>query len=884
MSFKISKQTKRKWRNRFIVVGGITLAAVIYFIYINSFTIYDFSHLTVRQNFGPARPFEPMPGESVPGMVRAAETEYLALYVDERTTNIAVYDKRNGHIWYSSPPGTDRDPIANPFERNTMRSHVGFRFFDENRRRQRRFLYDDSISNEQFTKFSIPNGVRFEYEIGNMDIGIDAIPFFLEAEFFQEYIMGPAMERASDGDTAARNMLRQFWHPSADLEGFMRMTDAVRDAPIHTNNMLNYFYSIGWTLEDTIAANELAGVEVELNFDIFYLSLEFVLEGDRLIVNLPLSEFTTESPAQLHDMDFMKFFGAGGTDAEGFMLVPSGAGGIISFNNGGHREDPFRNSVYGMDFIITYIRPQVTQPVRLPVFGIQNNGAAMIAHIYNGSALAMVNADAAGRTNSYNHAWFSFTLRTSQTVNIDGIPGATGDLNIVQEEAYTGDITVIYQFIAGDNPGVGEMAQAYQQFLVEQGVLTPLSGPGDRSFYLDVIGAIGIRDHFLGTPFTTIEVMSTLEDADRFVTYLNNEGISNIQMQLHGWFNRGTNHDVAKNINIMNRVGRQRDIVNLHQRLQDAGGGLNPVVNFQVTNWSTLSGARNINTAFEVAKDHVGTMSGMTGGDRELLTLRASRHWTDWYFLIHPGVLPFHIDDFLPQWERRVDIDSLALSDLGHMVNESFYRRDPVNRENSRQITQEQIGRLHRHIPNLLIFGGNDYSLRYASHLVDVPTEADMFYIIDYEVPFFPMVVHGFVEFAGVAANLREHYSTINVLLNSMTTGASPRYTFTALPTRTAQFTPHERLYSTHYVNWIGPAVEHYRIFNEVYRDLRAERIVDFEILAGGAVDLTAANQVTATVFSNGTRIYVNNTTRPFEADGFVIPPQWFVVRGGTGS
>jgi hypothetical protein len=175
--------------------------------------------------------------------------------------------------------------------------------------------------------------------------------------------------------------------------------------------------------------------------------------------------------------------------------------------------------------------------------------------------------------------------------------------------------------------------------------------------------------------------------------------------------------------------------------------------------------------------------------------------------------------------------------------------------------------------------------------VVDAPTQADLQYIIDYEVPFFPMVVHGFVEFAGQSANLREDYSPTRVLLNSMTTGASPRYTFTAMPTRNAQFSPHERLYSTYYVNWINYAITHYNIFNEVFADLRAERIVNFEVLAGGYL-YVGGQQITVTEFSNGTRIYVNNTTRSFEVEyqvaprgglgTFEIPPEWFVVRGGT--
>jgi len=766
-----------------------------------------------------------------------------------------------------------------------MRSHAGFRFFNEGRQRNARGMWtyldsahfvDDDGEPTQFEIFSIPNGVRIEYELGNLDIGIDAIPFVIYEDIFMERIWDMVEERSDV------TLLRNNWHPSRDFPGYRQMTEGIRESRINSENMVDLFYRVGWTFEDTIEANERAGIELEIDLDSFKMTVEFILDGDSLIANLPLSEFTTNTASLPDTLDFMKFFGAGGVDAEGFMLVPSGSGAKIMFNNGRYREDPFMNSVYGMDSLTNIVRPQVTQPTRLPILGIQNDGAAFIAHVTSGSALANVNADVAGRTNSYNHSWFSFTLRSSTTTSVTGIALGAGEMTIVQEEIFPGDLTVRYHFLAGDNPGVGEMAQRYQQFLVETGALTPLDGAGDRSFYMDVVGAIDIRRHIMGVPYTAVEVMTTLEDADRIVGMLNSGGINTIQMQLHGWFNRGINHEVAKRVRPVRSLGSQQEMQDLNARLQQNGGGLHPAVNLQLTNWFS----RNFNSTFESARD----LSGFDGtmarhASRDSITLWFTPHRTDWHYLVHPGALPFHVDRFLPAYERRTGMDGIALTDLGDFVTESLFRRNAVDRESARLIVEEQIGRISNEVPNLVVFGGNDFTFPYASHIVEAPVQADMQYIIDYEVPFFSMIVHGFIEFAGRPANLREEYNTRRVLLNSMATGASPRYTFTAEPTRNAQFSAHERLYSTQYLNWVNAAVEHYTIFNDVYRYLRGERIVDFEVLAGSRMYI-GGQQITVTEFSDGTRIYVNNTTEPFTVTGsggnFEIPPEWFIVQGGT--
>ncbi|MCL2225387.1 MAG: DUF5696 domain-containing protein [Defluviitaleaceae bacterium] len=881
---KISAQAKRAWRNRILFVAIVALGVVAYIIYINSFTIYDFSHLTADavQDFGESLDFQPIGGVApvVTGMVRAAQTDYLALYINENNSQIAVVDLRYGHnhIWYSSPPGAMQDMRANPFERGTMRSHIGFRFFTEARLRQFRWLYPDSKYENQFEIHSIPNGVRVNYIIGDMDLGIFRLPFFIETEYFNTRVMGQIT------DMMDIIKMQNFWRVSEDKPGFMQLAAGIIGVRIPTDNMLALFDSIGWTWDETVAQNELSGAEVEATMDYFRMTLEFILDDDRLIVNMPLSEFTTDSPVMPFNLDFMKFFGAAGLDQDGFMLVPSGAGGVIRFNNGKEREEPFMSAVYGMDSLTNIIRPQVTQPVRLPVFGIQNEtkGAAFLAQVYRGSGLATVNADVAGRTNSYNHAWFSFTLRASEALSMPGGMGGGADMMVVQDEIFQGDITVIYHFLSSADtsnpPGVGEMAEVYRNFLVENDILTPLDGPGDRTFYMDIIGAIDIQRHFMGTPFITTEVMTTLADAERFVEMLNEGASINavpVQMQLHGWFNRGINHDVAKNVRRINAVGSRQEMLDLNALLQRSGGNLNPAVNFQFTNYYS----RRFNRNFESAKDlagYIGFMSRYTM--RDSLTVRFSPHANDWYLLVHPGALPFHIERFIPAFADRTAMDGLALTDLGDILTESLFRRDAVDRESARLIIHEQMGLLYNELDNLVVFGGNDYSFEFASHLVDVPTQADLQYIIDYEVPFFPMVVHGFIEFAGRPSNMREDYSPINVLLNSMATGASPRYTLTAVPTRNAQFSPHERFYSTHYVNWIEAAIQHYNIFNEVFAPLRGETISDFEVLAGGYL-YVGGRQVTVTEFSNGTRIYVNNTTRDFDAGGVTIPAEWFVVR-----
>jgi len=853
-------------------VAAVAIAVLIVYIYLNSHTAYDFTHLTQTAQSVEGAAFVSLGNASVPGMEIAAASDSHYLYIDPATTAFAVRDTRNNFIWHSRPPGTDNDALANPFERGVMTSNLGFRYYDPIRRRIWRWVYPDSAENEQAEIYSIPNGFRVVYHVGDISLGINVIPPFMEAERFEERVLS----HIEDEDDL--RFLRRWWIASRieGREGFMQLLAGISDSVINVNRMLELFEYIGYTLEELEYDNNAADIELDISLEFFTVSMDFVLEGSTLTVNIPLDEIETEGDTLIERLELLRFFGAGSAEEEGFLLVPSGSGGIIRFNNGKYREDSFMSSVYGLDGIMNDIRPQVMQPVRLPIFGIYREGAAMLAHVYRGSAMAGVNAMVAGNTNSYNYAWFNFTLRNSIAMDMAIMEGANSEMTIVQPYTYTGDITVKYHFLAGEDAGLGGMARVYQDFLVEQGVLTPLTGQEDRSFYLDIVAAVDMRQHFLGTPYLTTEVMTSLADAGRIVSLLEAEGINRIQMQLHGWFNRGINHDVAKRINPIRAVGTAAEKNALNRRLEQNGGALFPAVNFQLTNFFS----RNMNRTFEAARDPSGRTGFMSGIDREWRSTRFSYHRNDFHTLVSPGVLPFHIDSFIPSFINHTDIRALSLTDMGDMLVESMYRRGAVDREHSRLIVMEQLDRLHAEFPNIAVYGGNDYAIGVASHLIGVPTEADMFYILDQSVPFYQMVVHGFIEYAGASVNLRENVSVLDSLLNSLATGASPRYTLTAEPTRIVAFSPHERMYSTHYVNWIRDAAEHYAIFNEIYRDLRTERIVDFEVLADGRLDLTGAGQITVTVFEGGTRIYVNNTRNPFVYGDLVIEPNWFYVSG----
>ena len=66
----------------------------------------------------------------VPGMQLAAENQYLKLYTNVQTADVAVYDKRDGSITYSTPVDADQDSMANASNLNLLKSQFVVTYYN----------------------------------------------------------------------------------------------------------------------------------------------------------------------------------------------------------------------------------------------------------------------------------------------------------------------------------------------------------------------------------------------------------------------------------------------------------------------------------------------------------------------------------------------------------------------------------------------------------------------------------------------------------------------------------------------------------------------------------------------------------------------------------
>ncbi|MBO7402715.1 MAG: hypothetical protein J6U10_06975, partial [Lachnospiraceae bacterium] len=164
----------------------------------------------------------------------------------------------------------------------------------------------------------------------------------------------------------------------------------------------------------------------------------------------------------------------------------------------------------------------------------------------------------------------------------------------------------------------------------------------------------------------------------------------------------------------------------------------------------------------------------------------------------------------------------------------------------------------------------NSYMFGYAADIINVPLDSNRSRIISEAVPFYEMVLHGYVDFAGDCLNMTDDYNT--TFLKSIESGSGLYFKWIYSDNSVLKETDFDSLYSVNYKSWIDRATEDYGTINRVLGPLRGQTIVKHEIVSKKVVRVT---------YEKGTQILVNYSKENVTVDGQTVNAGSFAVVTG---
>lgn len=946
-----------------------------------------------------------------------SENEWLKLYLNEKTTEIAVLVKDTGQIWYSNPKDRDtKERIASGIPKEELNSQFVITYGD---RRLALNSYSDAVAHEQFQIVQLENGIRIEYVLGEKYNKEHLVPDLIRKDRFETLILDCVnsvteqnrltdayvlvslveMDGTPRGSLPGLDMNRLFGNYRLVIhdQRFIDMESQIKELDKQISELeismnvsedeitkqirqrdkvlqkleketqsltLNILEMIRDKRSDINKVSELTFADImqlvdnptyvlkripafmkrslqeiieesnytfedarndswennldrpEPNTRVFFIPMEYILDGQDLVVRIPASEIEYPRPLSdeqrqqlineknllldelleyaqqktnqiknskgelsplisreyqklineielmeseirefeetqtsmpnipLTSISLLPYFGAAYLDQEGYIFVPDGSGALIYLNNGKSFASLYNGSVYGYDQAIS--RDQVTYNRKinhLPIYGLKQGEQAFLAIIESGEALAQLKADIAGKLHSYNMVYPEFTLR----------PYARQVVTRYQSRMYEGDIQIRYRFLHSQAATYVGMAHSYQDYLIANHSLEKIKLQEDIPFFLDLVGAVSVNKPVFGFPRKATIPLTTYSQAEDIIGVLNQMSINNIRLRYLGLLKNGVEHVYPSTMDLENVLGSKQELLTLADCLQVNDGQLYIAVNFM--NVYKDSG----NNGFRPSKDAARFLDGLIAKtyDYDLVTYQKDRQ--NFRYILSPSVLGSLIESFLMDYQMY-NIGGIALLDVGLQVNSDF--RIPVektiDRQQSVSIITDQLKKVQNDYGlDILVEGANAYTLPYAKNLLQVPMSSTGYNIVDKDIPFYQIVFHGFVDYAGEPINILGNDR--NAKLKLIETGAVPYYQWFYADPSVVKGTCYEDFYSLHYRYWVEDAGQFYREANEVLKKVRTSRIIKHEELADGVYKTVYENNLAVIVNYNDTTFTINN-------------------------
>lgn len=856
---------KKSLRIKLILITVILLAAagIVAHLCINYFFYDEYKEYLSGYSYEEGKEFIPLEDgdPKAEGMVLVAENDILKLYTNTTTTEVAVFDKRSGEMIYSNPVDRANDPLANGRNKTDLNSQFMLTYYNAALKMINMYSYDYSVERNQFTMESIENGVRVIYLLGNMDSPTGLVPVYITEERLQEKILSKLTEKE------AKSIKKNYLESTA-VPGFLELTQGAQANKVGLEKINALVEKAGYTQADFDEDATAAAGGSQPERTTFTVPLEYRLSGDQLIVSIPTDHIIESGGGKIGNIDLLSYFGAAGTEKTGYLLVPNGSGSLIYFNNGKQAADRYNQYIYGMDELNqSFTVVEDTEKARLPVFGIKRENSAVFAEITGGDTLANIIAEVSGDTNSYNYVYSSFLIRGSEKVGMFGVDGVSADMPVLEKNMYDVNLAITYTFLNKEDASYSGMANYYRNELIKRGELTQKAEESDLPFYLDIVGGVKMQQSFAGVPYLSVYPMTTFEEAEEIVDVFIENNITNLRMNYLGWFNGGYYHNAPKKVKVERKLGGKKDLAALNQKLLELGGVLYGDVAFQKVSYE----ADNFNNKLENSQYYTGYP--VIYGRVNPATLRQTSsfgYMESVYNVLSPRFLVRHVDKFT-KGVGKVELTGISLRDLADTIASDKKRTNVINRQESKQIILRQFDKLKGTVENLMGSGGNAYSFAYMDDLINVPSSHNPFYLVDEEVPFYQMVIHGCIDYASGAINLTDSYNEQEIILRLIEFGSAPHFTFSYKESSDIKYSALNTMFSTQYETWIEDAVTIYEKTNEALEPVVNATIIEHTELQ---------DQVKQITYDNGVVIYINYNQQEVTIGGITIPAMSYVAEG----
>ena len=785
------------------------------------------------------------------------ENNYIKFEMDPQTTNFTVLQKNTGRVWHSSPENAKSDKIALTKEKNNMMSAVLIKYSTENGNDDTYDTYTNSVQRKFYNIEKKGNEITVNYTVGQMDREY-IFPFVLYQSDFDKWTEGLSKSQTNAVGRAYHKYNKSAFK-GAELQNMLDKYPGMEDENLYLVfeniqthvkvQMEEIFGKQGFTYEDYLKNKELYKESNIKEVPAFNLSMTYKLDGNALIVTVPFSEISYRLKYPITQVSVLPYFGAAGPEESGYMLIPEGGGSLINFNNGKTKQNGYYADCYGWDYATERSAVITETRAAFPAFGIAYPDSSVLSVINKGAEYAGVTAEIAGKLGSYNYIRADYKMLHREQYEVTARSQSS---QFVYEAQLPQNEYIEQSFIFVDSGSYVDMAKVYRNKLLAGEKKVDAK---EVPLAVEIVGAIEKIQQVAGMPKVKPYKLTDYEDTGKIINEINELGIKNVNYKLSGFVNGGIRQKLMTKVKLISVLGGKSGFKKMLETTKDSSAKLYLDGAVQTAYRSNLfNGFFKYSDAARFVSDELCEIYEYSplwyGRDTE----------QDSYFLLN-SKLREKGSESLIKTASKFKLNGISYRDNGNLLSSDFNERRLSTRvtEVGKQIAQ--FDKAAEKGLGIMINGGNDYAIRSADFVTNMPLHGNKYAVIDAFVPFYQIALHGYVNYAGSPINLA--YEKDQLILESAEAGAGLQFSFMKSDSERLQETYYTEYYASNFDAWKEKFAEIYNEYNTKMAPVMNSPIVGHEFVG---------ENVTKTTFENGYVVYVN-----FSYANYITPSGKFI-------
>ena len=803
-------------------------------------------------------------GDAPSGETVTMKNGHVLFEIDTLTAHFTVTDLQNGLIYRSVPEieaiGTSENDLR-------MQSELTLSYFTAESELLHMYSIDETEKEDGIDVRVGDNAVWVYYSFGDAS---SVLPPVFDQKTFQEKILGKL-----PNDSIRRRFERYYTLYSSedktgDFDQMLKKYPALANTPLYIISDLlsdveksetsEYIGETGFTADDyenMLRMLNMSDLQTEQSAG-FVVPVEYRLNDDGFTAAVLCDQIEESSDEYLlQSLQFLEYFASMKQGDKGSFFIPDGCGTLTDFDS--TQTMSWQKPFFGYDFTKKKETYSYEQQLNLPVFGISGDSGGVLAIVESGAENGVLNVGTSGMETRQNHIYTSFTVRDMDVTDI-GTEVGVPVYNLYSKERLAQPAGIRFIMLDGNESGISGMAGRYRTYLRESGGF-PKEIAGGAPLFLDYVCMITQKTSILGIPYTKKTVLSSFLEITDSVKRLQGKGVENIVVRLIGWSSGGVENSVYSSFQPDKKPGTLGELESLAEQLKTTGGSLYLDADVQFV--SRTGGE------FSLKRDAVHSLNRSVAGT--YLRDPVTKSFTDELprYAVSPIRRNRYGEEFLSSLKKRWEgnLPGISYGSAGKELFSDYTVKRNISRTQSAGFLKEMLESADEKGAEMMFDNGNIHVLPFSKYLTNVASVSSLADNTFKDVPFYQMAVHGSVTYGGIPENLSSDSKSAE--LRSAAYGAAPVFVCITKDDSLLSATPYETLwYSLSDKTRLDSIFKRWKSTAELQKNTEKSAISDF---------IRIEEDLSCTVYDNGTMVYVNYSYADKVQNGMTIPAGSFV-------